>query len=147
MRIGFDLDGVLAEIRVAELELIRIAVKNGADEDLLEEGYYSSLRPLLDARDFVGPDDDAVVITSRPERLAGVTRRWLNYYYPQFDYYMVAPPADWRDGDPRKAVAMLKAAKIRQAGVAVYFDDDPVVVGHLRSMVNIPVVKFGGRTS
>jgi hypothetical protein len=147
MRFGLDLDGVLAEIRVAELELIRIAVKHGADEALLEEGYYSSLRPLLDARDFVGPEDDAVVITSRPERLAGVTHRWLSYYYPQFDYYMVAPPADWRDGDPRKAVASLKAAKIMQKGVDVYFDDDPVVVKYLRSMVKIPIIKFGGRTS
>jgi phosphoglycolate phosphatase-like HAD superfamily hydrolase len=129
-----DIDGVLADVR-HRLHHLRTRPKDwdaffaAAQHDPpLPEGF-AVVRTLADPH-------RVVYLSGRPERLRGVTERWLRQHG--------APPGTLllrRDGDLRPA-RRVKLERLRelQARVVVVVDDDPAVCATLRA-AGFPVLQ------
>ena len=71
MKIGFDLDGVLRRVDMPVLrcmhDLADLRHERG-DENWtsLYDWYYGCLRPHLYPQDFLGEDDEALILTAQP---------------------------------------------------------------------------------
>ena len=151
MKIAFDLDGCLCNIDVAVLRMM-----DNQPEDVkasVEEWYYRERKPLLDPRLFLSEGDELYIITSRPERLAIITSRWISRYYPKsilrFAYHETMENgvnskeevSDWL-----KHQAKVKADILNDLNLDVYFEDSPVTVKWLREFCpNIKIIHYGGR--
>ena len=152
MKIGFDLDGVLCNIDVATLHLI----VNTTPEDArcsTEEWYYRERKPLLDARLLLSKDDEFYIITSRPERLQEITKLWVKHYYPQARLYFVSQESLRPDENNNESIknwcfnkVQLKAQKINELGIDVFFDDEAEAFEEFRKLCpNCKIIKYGGR--
>lgn len=151
MLVGFDIDGVLAEIDLASLRIIDNLPQDAKKS--AETWYYIERKPLLDARQFLSDDDKMVIITSRPQRVAEITKRWVERYYPGVPLYMVhkdIPKPETNDDQEIKIwcaqKVQLKADKINELGVSVFFEDDTEVMEEFRKACpKCVVVNYGGR--
>jgi len=149
MKIGFDLDGVLCDIDVAVLRML----DNIPNEDVktsVEEWYYRERKPLLNPKLFLRTSDEFHIITSRPKRLAKLTMRWVGHYYPNSKLHIVFQDTI-KNGDQdvanycKKKVA-IKARKINELGIDVFFDDEAESFDYFRELCpNCKVIKYGGR--
>jgi hypothetical protein len=151
MKIGFDIDGVLADINVATLRImdnLKKEAKNSA-----EQWYYRERKPLLDPRMMLGKDDEMVFITGRPERVRKITEDWVKFYYPQATLHFASPKMGTIKGNTPEEIAkwcasklLTKATKINELGIDVFFEDDSEGLCELRDACpNCKIIKYGGR--
>lgn len=144
MKIGFDLDGVLATQSIVELILIR-------DNDFATDQYCGTLIPQLNPAMFLGKGDTAVIITARKAELDSITKDWCKLHYPQYKLYHIKVPqwlttheadiAEWHS-----LVAKAKAKLINKLDLDIYFEDMPETVEQLRQLCpNCKIIQYGGR--
>jgi hypothetical protein len=143
MKIGWDLDGCLAEQNVINICLIK-----GNKE--LEEVYYSTVVPKCHPEEYASPKDEVYIITGRGEALRSVTESWMQKWFPKYKLYMT-PVKQWATIDGwkvwYKAMAEAKAKQINDLQIDVYFEDMPAIVDELRKLCpNTRVIQFGGRS-
>lgn len=155
MKVGFDLDGVLCDIGIVELHLMHKLPPE--EEETAELYYYTERKQLLNPKLLMHEDDEYHIITSRHQGLVEVTERWVRKYYPDVDsisvvgqeaWYKMAAKADdpnvWREY--AIAAVKLKADKINQLGLDVFFDDSVGNVLQLRELCpNTTIIQYGGR--
>ena len=145
MRIGFDLDGVLATQDVTVIILIR------DKGEFAEDQYAGTLRPQLYPSMFLGKNDTAVIITARMARLNLVTKEWCKLHFPSYKLFHVKVP-QWLTTHPsdikkwQNEVSRRKARLINKLQVEVYFEDMPDTVEQLRKLCpNCKIIQYGGR--
>ena len=143
MLIGFDLDGVLADINVPLLH----SLADSPNRKEYETWYYVCVKPLLDPRLIMLPEDTGVIITSRATWMMDITEKWCRKYYPQFPLHII--DNEWLDPTMNTKDWSINAAKKKYEkmvvlGVELYIDDNPVVVRELRKL-GMPALQYGGR--
>ena len=141
MKIGFDLDGVLSD---ADSTLYRFIYYSLKDKDpklyeMLRETYFQELRPLYNPELFLSDGDIYYIITGRHGLSdENVTRDWCNKHCPNNKGTYIV-------GGEGISTSKAKADKIRELGVEVFFDDDPLIVKYLREMlIGVAVIQIGG---
>jgi phosphatidate phosphatase APP1 len=123
-----DIDGVVADVRhrlhhVTERPKDwRAFFDRAADDGLLAEGE-STVRALANVYDIV-------YLSGRPERLRGVTQRWLDDHGLPPGELMLRPNGDFRPSSLFKVEALETIAATRT--VVVLVDDDPRVLDAAR---------------
>ena len=144
MKIGFDLDGVLCDIDVSALGIIRYLCQEGKE---MEEWYYKDRKPLLNPYQFMTDTDTFVIITARKDRLWPITRRWVDKFLPGAKLLLV------NEGytHPRE-IASAKWRVLIKEKVNIYFDDNLQVIKALRALrdvslrwTDIKFIQYGGR--
>lgn len=123
-----DVDGVVADVR-HRLHHLESRPKDWAsffatadDDPPLTEGV-ARVRALL-------ADHDVVYLTGRPERLRGVTERWLERHGIAGTRLVMRRGGDFRPAKVTKAEELRRLARGRL--VAIVLDDDPEVCTALR---------------
>lgn len=138
MKIAFDLDGVLCDIDQLHLHIIRGNVT-------LEKVYYYTRRQLIDPYLWLHAGDEAVIVTSRPYGLKGITEEWLRSHGIHLPLLQEEPcpalPPDW-DG-----IAEWKANIINKENIDLYVDDNPELASRLRKLCkNAVILQYGARS-
>lgn len=149
MIVGFDLDGTLCDIDVAVLRII----DNIDDEDTkksVEEWYYRERKPLLNPKLFLRQSDEFHIVTSRPKRLAILTMKWVGHFFPNSKLHVVFQDTIQNGNHDVKKYCeekiKLKAKKINEIGIEVFFDDEAEGFDLFRELCpNCKVIKYGGR--
>lgn len=152
MKMAFDLDGVLCDIDVALLRILD-NIKDEKARLSAEEWYYRERKPLLNAKLFLRNSDEFHIITSRPKRLAKITMKWVGHYYPNSNLHIVFQDTIKCGENGSKDITeyckqkvTLKANKINQLGIEVFFDDEAEAFDLFRELCpNCKIIKFGGR--
>ncbi len=144
MRIGFDLDGTLADIDVGWLNRIR----DLGTPETEERSYYASRIKIFDPYYLVAEGDVVFIITGRNPRLRDITELWLSKnglgHLPLiFTGDMKVPIGT---NEEFKNVAKGKALALKKYNIHVYFEDNEIVVRELRAVVpEIVIVQVGNR--
>lgn len=142
MRIGFDIDGVLSDLRGSSW------VVRKTNPDLMRL-YCTEMRTLLDSRLFLHNDDEMFIITARDPDFEDVTRQWCDRFYPGVPVHRVDVKTwdtskDW--GDWFERVAKAKADLVNKLELDVYFEDQPKTVAKLRELCpNTKIIQYGGK--
>lgn len=136
MVIGFDLDGVIAQMDLALLKSIEY-------DPALTEIYYRTRSILLNPYDFLGPDDIGFILTHRRLQWKEVTERWLAAKRIGLTTLfsrerMPNPDVPW---SPVPA-AYAKAEVLKALRADLYIDDDPEEAAALREL-GISVLIYG----
>jgi len=148
LRIGFDLDGVLATTNIS---IYRIADLTNLSEEIYMWNYRMA-KPLLNPMDFmVFKEDEYVIITSRIESGRRVTEEWVEKYCPHCSKLIILNNGFPKD-DSRKEVykwldrmAESKARVINEENIEVYLEDSSYIVKKLRKLCpNRKVINYGG---
>lgn len=153
MKIGFDLDGVVADIDLVALELIH-SIQDPKLRRKLEEQYYLNRKVLLDpSKCKVNNMDTIYIITSRYSTtgldINEITKEWLRQHNIYFDVllfvenpiYYLSNLEEWY-----KELSHRKAEIINKEKLDIFFEDDPKIVKHLRTICPMTkIVKFGDR--
>jgi len=152
VRIGIDLDGVIAEIDLFKLRSIDFE-SNEETKKELESWYYKSCKVQFDPSLIALPEDDIIIITSRDEPLKEITYTWLkkhNIPYSRIIFAHLAPGnyigsslIDWF-----REQAKLKAKILKEEKIDIYLEDTPEVVRFLRELCpEIKIIIYGDRIS
>ena len=142
MKIGFDLDGVLATQSTTEIVLMKHNI-------IADKVYYKTRQPNMFPTLFLHKNDLAVIITARRVDLKEITEEWCKRHFPQFKLYYVNCPT-WIKAENIdewfREVAKRKAELIKELELDVYFEDIPKVVLRLRKLcLKCKVIQYGGR--
>jgi len=147
MKISFDLDGVVCSTDWDWLD--RLRERGWPKED--EEKYYACLEKWLNPYDFLGIDDEAVILTGRPIHLKEITLKWLK------KNGLGAIPVIFTKtlkGHPSgakkefKALGKDKAKFFEQEGISIHFDDNEQVVESMRkALPNVVVIHYGNHVA
>jgi len=144
MRIGFDLDGTIADLDVGWLNRIRdLGTPEGE-----ERSYYASRNKILDPYYLAAEGDDVFIITGRNPRLRAITELWLSKnglgHLPIiFTGEMKVPVGT---NEEFRHVAKGKAAALKKYNIRVYFEDNEIVVRALReALPEVVIVQVGSR--
>jgi hypothetical protein len=125
-KIAFDIDGVLCDIDVAVLRMMDNITDTKVKESV-EEWYYRERKPLLNPKLFLRESDEFHIITSRPKRLVKITMKWVGHYYPNAKLHIIFQDTIQGIGNVKEyceAKIRMKAKKINDLGIDVYFDDE-----------------------
>lgn len=149
MRISFDLDGVIAETHHWFFGLLNIT--RGLDRKLsksAEMDYYNSLALKIHPRQLMDRHDTGVIITSRKPWAQAITNLWLARHGIDLPVFFADPAdqLDWAEYNKASAqAAELKARIMLNEGVEVHFDNNPVLIRHLREFhPDIKAILIGG---
>jgi hypothetical protein len=150
MKIGFDIDGVLAEIDCA---MLRVMDNMTQGKESAEEWYYRDRKPLLDARSFLSQNDELIILTGRPDHLKDTTMLWIKQYYPNAKLFFATPSLLPPKGNTQESVKkwceaklMCKASYINNLGLDVYFEDENEGMEDLRKACpKCKIIMYGGR--
>lgn len=153
MILSFDLDGVIADTDNAILSLLHACVYRGytslSDEEYLLQ-YYARRQVKLNPQEFLGPDDEYVVITGRVPFAHDITQTWVAHHLPACKRVFLVGDKKTeeayhcrRDGEATAIVAERKCQVIKDAGVDVHFDNNPKIVKHLRAN-GVVTIQVGG---
>ena len=151
MKITFDLDGFIA---TGEhhwfFRIIDVARKVDRKlSDLAELNYYSSSPLRFDPAFFMSPNDEGFIITSRKPIAKEVTKNWLKRNGINLPIYFIdgSDKLDWTSSYlvASKKAAQLKAMLIKKLKAEVHFDNNPVLVKELRSLLpDVKIILIGG---
>ncbi|MEM2260840.1 MAG: hypothetical protein QXK24_00165 [Ignisphaera sp.] len=153
MKIGFDLDGVVADIDLIALELIH-SIQDPKLRKRLEEQYYLNRKVLFNpSKCKMNNLDTIYIITSRYSTtgldINEITKEWLKQHNVYFDILLfVENPIIYLNDLEQwyKELAYRKAEVINKEHLDVFFEDDPKIAKHLREMCPMTkIVKFGDR--
>ena len=148
MRIGFDMDGVLTEVSVAEW-LLTGELESEAMREVISEFLHD---PKLKNHpsEFLHEEDKYIIITGRAKKFRKTTERWLRKYGINPTCLFMTDVGVARDypsiDDFFDALALGKAQYIRSECVEVFFEDSPDVVLRLRKLCpKTKIIQVGGR--
>jgi len=151
--IGFDLDGVIAELDIPTLRLIDLALKNNDEERKHVERYYFSYRPVeVNSNLFCNyHTDKLIILTSRPKEFRDLTEEWLRNNGIRYDKLIMAdnilPTGKTDLSSWFEDMAKSKAKILKEEGVEIYFEDTPDMVKALREMCpDIKIIQYGLRS-
>jgi len=150
MKIGFDLDGVLCNVSITQIVLLN-EIPDEKLRNYAKLWYYRERKPLLDARLLLKHDDEMYIITSRDKEFTDVTERWVKHYYPKAKLTVLGQDEMEGNGELKardycKEKVEMKAQKINELGVEVYFDDEAEWFDDFRELCpNCKIIKYGGR--
>jgi hypothetical protein len=143
-KIGFDIDGVVADMSAG----LWVTAKKLCPEAL--ELYMGEMKQLLNPRLFTYEDDEIVFVTSRKDEFRDLTLKWCKRFYPDIEVVFANDVKDW-DGVESwdewfRNVAISKVKTLRDIGVKIYFEDQPLTVKHMREIApEITTIQYGGR--
>lgn len=149
LRIGFDLDGVIAECNVPLWLIVGRINKEEEIRKVIDEFMcFPKLRSH--PREYLHEDDEYVIITGRSERFREITKKWLKSYGIQTSSLFMCSVGLLSDyGSIEKwndALAKAKARYIKSECVDVFFEDNPKVVIRLRKLCpKVRIIQIGGR--
>jgi len=151
MIFGFDLDGVLCEYDDSLYHVMR-RMPVDYQRDAWKH-YFSERSCKLNPELLLHEDDEYYVITGRNQDLKEVTLRWCAKYLPNaVGVYVVGGrpyyefTLEEQDTTVKEHSLSGKAEKIRELGVQVYFEDDPLNVRQLRKLLpDVTVIQYGGK--
>ena len=147
MKISFDLDGVLCKINIPALDQLRSL--EGDEQTEREMKYYASVDKKMNPYDFIGEDDEAIILTGRPLHLKDVTMRWLEKNgLGDFNVIFTKSIAGFPKGTNREfeTIGKDKATLFMKLDIDVHIDDNPVVVKTMRELLpNVTVIQYGSR--
>jgi len=148
LRLGFDLDGVVASQDIALLQMIRALEDNDSrNVEWVREWYYRTRRLLLEPSKIMASSDLGFIITCRQEHLRTLTELWCRRFVPNLKLLFI--PAKSRTCSSSfnewcEEVSLAKAKAIRELRLDVYFEDVDLIVERLRKLVpECKVLKFG----
>jgi len=149
LKIGFDLDGVIADIDILSLRIIDFQ-KDFKVRKELEKWYYSTRKVNLNPNFFCNSNDEIYIITSRFRELKDITKKWLDkngiQYKKLLFAHLSAPYKTMSLEKWYKKQAELKANILNTEKIEVYFEDAPGVVKYLRKLCpNIKIIQYGDR--
>lgn len=144
MKVAWDFDGVLCDVSVTLLSLMK-----GADMKIVE-WYWRERKPLLDPRLFLAEEDTFFIITARDPAYWRITNKWLKRWIGNMNYeYICVGDWSWDKHDEIKIldqVSEAKAKAINDNKIDIYFDDSEYIVKKLRQLCpNCKVIHYGGR--
>lgn len=153
MKIAFDLDGVLCDIDVAMLRVIDILEEHLGKPDAIktiEQWYYKTRIPNLNAMLFLAPEDELFIITARIDEYHESTKRFVSHFFPNaaliFQGRKRIPYHKWDKEDGLNSIIQEKARVINRLKIDVYFDDNPRIVRALRKLCkDCKTILYGGR--
>lgn len=134
MTIGYDLDGVLRTLDLANIHMCEI-VKNF---EPFEVDSLTATRPLLNPMDLALPEDQLYVLT-RCYTDVDVRRKedWLHHYYGErIQMFTVPKCTDNWGNDYNEQVGKAKYDIIKELESDIYIDDDPGIIRVLRRLAN-----------
>ena|SRR3990170_4612161 len=142
MKIGFDIDGVIADQNLMDL----CAINN---MDKQRKLYYQIRMPQLNPYLFATMDDEIHFITARTKDLTEITLNWCKKFFPGITVH-ITEIESWKsllEWDKWiKEVARRKASIINRLDLDVYFEDIPNVVYKLRKLcLHTKIIQYGGR--
>jgi len=147
MRVGFDLDGVLAEVSTPLWLLTGLA-----EAEIREVIYDFLLTPKLKfhPRQFLHEEDEYVIITGRSSKYRSLTERWLKHHGIECSSLFMCDVGVSKDYPSLSAFfnasAMAKARYIKSECIDVFFDDNPDIVARLRKLCpKVRIIQIGGR--
>lgn len=147
MRVGFDLDGVLADISVVDW-LLTGQIKDEKQNKVLYQ-FLHDQKLLINPCELLHEKDEYIIITGRGEKYREITERWLKKYGITAPLYMtdVGVVADYPSLDAYfEALAVTKAKYIKSECIEVFFEDSPDTVIRLRELCpKCKIVQVGGR--
>ena len=115
----------------------------------MEEWYYRDRKPLLNINLFLSDNDAFYVITGRPKDLSTITNSCVNHHYPLSEVILVGEKRMCHDKTSEKEwdkLAKLKANKINELELDIYFDDEPETIVKLRELCpKTKIIYYGGR--
>lgn len=144
MKIGFDLDGTIADINVGWLNRIR----DLGTPEKEERQYYASRNKILDPYYLAAEGDEIFIITGRNSRLRAVTELWLLKNGLGHIPLVLTGEMDVSVGtnEEFRKVAKGKAAALKKYKIEVYFEDNEIVVRALREAVPaVAIIQIGSR--
>lgn len=144
MKIAFDLDGVLCNIDIVALNIIRYLGQEGKE---MEGHYYRDRQPLLNPYQFLTDEDTFIIVTARRKKLWPATKRWIEKFLPGIKCFLIdegyTTPCD---------IAKAKWKVLSEEEVDVYFDDNQGVIKALRALRDVSLqykdikfIQYGGR--
>jgi len=150
-RLGFDLDGVVADITIA---LFRVADMLPEQLEIYKWLMRTAKLQLNPVEFLVFDDDEYYIITSRDNDFKEITEKWVLKYCPHVKELIILDNdvepmrnltddkiLDWLDNQVK-----LKADAINKHKIEVYFEDSTYVVKKLRKLCpNCKIVNYGGR--
>jgi len=150
MRIGLDLDGVIADIDIFQLRVTDFEDRKKIHKELTK-WYYISRKVQFDPLLLKNEEDEIYIITSRYNDIKELTLEWLKKNNVYFDKIIFVPHKpengigqaleDWY-----KRQAMKKAKILKENNIEVYFEDCPSTVKYLREMCpDIKIIQYGRR--
>lgn len=146
MKISFDLDGVICSTDWGWLDRLRDKYGKEWPKDE-EEKYYSCLEKWIDPYQFMGLDDEAVILTGRPAHLKEITEKWLKKNglgdIPViFTRTLKGTPTATKE--EFEALGEAKAKFFIEEGIKVHFDDNEQVVKVMRdALPDMVVIHIG----
>ena len=78
MLVGFDMDSVLCN---SDITLLRMIDQMTPEQrESIEEWYYLDREPKLNPEDFLGENDEYIIITGRSKKVELITHEWVDKY-------------------------------------------------------------------
>ena len=148
MKLGFDLDGVLADIDRTHLKWIH-NIDDLEQTKYIEHIYYTDRKPLINPRTYLAEGDTYYIITARHNNLKPVTERYVKKWFPDCSgLYIVGGDPELYDKDFEAWKDFILEEKIKlfkELGIEVFFDDNPGLVQKYRKRTDIPIIQYGSR--
>lgn len=146
MRIGFDLDGVIADLDITLFRLIRyVEFPREEIENRFKQSYFGelSLRVNWNPEEMLAVGDEYHIITARHSMSDNnITLEWCRKFCPNAKSVNIVG----QHGNTWSESAGAKAEKINELGVEVFFEDDPRLVKRLRELCHeTKIIQVGGR--
>ena len=148
MRIGFDIDGVVAEQHLIILRMIDMDSDLDRKDELFKY-YYLHRRIEVNPIDFLAEEDELYLITGRSKKYWNITTEWKNRYFPKAKLVMLGQIEPEEDTEMEKwfvEQARMKAKALEKYDIDIYIEDTPEIVRELRKMnLKCLIIQYGGR--
>jgi hypothetical protein len=146
MKIGFDLDGVIADLDITLFRLIRrVNFQDEEHKNRFTQSYFGGLklRENWNPEELIAKGDEYHIITARHSTIDdSATFEWCKKYCTNAKSVNIVG----KQGDNRERSTKAKAEKIKELGIEVFFEDDPRLVKTLRELCpETKIIQVGGR--
>ena len=149
MRLSFDLDGVITESNHSFFSMLRSLRVTDHEIALQAELAFYSEQPLkYHPNQFLGEDDNGIIITARKPVARRVTEQWLfrhGVILPVF-YVDSNDEFDWSEYATASVLAArAKADVIANLDIDVHFDNNHILVAKMRKILpHKCIIQVGG---
>lgn len=146
MKIGFDLDATIADLDITLLRLIgRVDFPSEEIRNRFRQSYFGGLqlRTNWNPEELLAKGDEYHIITARCSFTDNdVTVEWCNKYCPNATSVNIVGQL----GNNWDKSSEAKAAKIKELGIEVFFEDNSQLVNRLRDLCpETKIIQVGGR--
>jgi hypothetical protein len=146
MKIGFDLDGVIADLDITLFRLIRrVDFPSEETKNKFKQNYFGGLRLRTNwnPEELISKDDEYHIITARHYSTDDIaTFEWCKKYCANAKSVNIVG----QHGNNWEKSSIAKADKIKELEIEVFFEDDPRLVKRLRELCpETKIVQVGGR--